>query len=334
MGARGRSSLVRIVASLLAVGLVAAACTRGATTDSPVRSSRPSILPAVPSPGSVPPSPSGPAASPPPAPSPPAPVEPEPFLPDPDRPVTNDAADLAGELEEVTAALAASIDDWVSTGDPTVRTVPLDVRLQALYQQRLYRALVGDPKLADRTIARLPTGLAKAARANVNAGASILSLVHAVPAVTTMKTQRPPAAGDLLRWFEEAEARFHVDWELLAAVMFMESKFGRVRSASSAGAQGPMQFLPSTWGAYGLGGDIHDAHDAILGAANYLHASGAPSHERNALYAYNHSWAYVDAIQGYAGRMRNDPNAFYAYYNWQVFVRTVDGDVQLSGPGL
>jgi membrane-bound lytic murein transglycosylase B len=33
-----------------------------------------------------------------------------------------------------------------------------------------------------------------------------------------------------------------------------------------------MQFIPSTWAAYGLGGDVHDPHDAVMGAANYLHA--------------------------------------------------------------
>jgi membrane-bound lytic murein transglycosylase B len=65
---------------------------------------------------------------------------------------------------------------------------------------------------------------------------------------------------------------------------YAESKFGRVVSASSAGAQGPMQFIPSTWAAYGLGGDVHDPHDAILGAANYVHASGAPGNYRVALF--------------------------------------------------
>jgi membrane-bound lytic murein transglycosylase B len=57
-----------------------------------------------------------------------------------------------------------------------------------------------------------------------------------------------------------------------------------VVSASSAGAQGPIQFIPSTWAAYDLGGDVQDA---VLGAANYLHASGAPGNCRVALYYYN-----------------------------------------------
>jgi membrane-bound lytic murein transglycosylase B len=95
-----------------------------------------------------------------------------------------------------------------------------------------------------------------------------------------------------------------------------------------------MQFIPSTWSAYGMGGDIHDPHDSIMGAANYLHRSGAPSRERQALFAYNHSGAYVNAILRYANQMRRDPRNFYVYYNWQVFVLTTKGDRRLTGPGL
>src|ERR671918_212928 len=103
---------------------------------------------------------------------------------------------------------------------------------------------------------------------------------------------------------------------------------------SWAGALGPMQFLPSTWRAYGLGGNVHDPRDAILGAANYLRASGAPRDYRRALYAYNPSSSYVEAVVRYAEGMRRDRRAFYAYYSWQVFVRTPSGLRRLTGPGL
>jgi membrane-bound lytic murein transglycosylase B len=95
-----------------------------------------------------------------------------------------------------------------------------------------------------------------------------------------------------------------------------------------------MQFIPSTWAAYGMGGDVHDPHDAILGAANYLHSSGSPSDDRRALFAYNHSTAYANATLRYASQMRRDPRNFYAYYSWQVFVLTTSGDRRLTGPGL
>ena len=73
----------------------------------------------------------------------------------------------------------------------------------------------------------------------------------------------------------------------------VETGFNKLRNDSVAGAQGPMQFIPSTWRAYGMGGDIHDPRDAIMGAANYLRASGAPGNYRRALYAYNPSTLYV-----------------------------------------
>lgn len=206
--------------------------------------------------------------------------------------------------------------------------------LQALYQQRAYRLLARRPALAKRVLARLDPRLRREARANTTAGAKLRSLVTPLKPPVRLKTGRAEPAGLLLRYYERAERRFGVEWEVLAAVNYVETKFNRVRSSSSAGAQGPMQFLPSTWDAYGLGGNIHDPRDAIMGAANYLHASGAPRDYRSALYAYNHSDAYVDAVLLYANRMKRRPQSYYGYYAWQVFVITTKGDVRLTGPGL
>jgi membrane-bound lytic murein transglycosylase B len=87
-----------------------------------------------------------------------------------------------------------------------------------------------------------------------------------------------------------------------------------------------MQFLPATWRAYGLGGNVHDPHDAILGAANYLRANGAAHDARGALYHYNHSTLYVDAVLHYAHRITHVPDAFAEYYAWAVYVRTPGGE--------
>jgi membrane-bound lytic murein transglycosylase B len=141
-------------------------------------------------------------------------------------------------------------------------------------------------------------------------------------------------ASVLLRDYREAERRFKVPWTVLAAVNFVESKFGKLRNASAAGAQGPMQFMPATWRHYGLGGNVHDAHDAILGAANYLHASGAPHDLRGALRHYNPSRSYVDAVLRYARRISSDRTMFFAFYNWQVYLKTSLGDRRVTGPGL
>jgi membrane-bound lytic murein transglycosylase B len=82
-----------------------------------------------------------------------------------------------------------------------------------------------------------------------------------------------------------------------------------------------MQFMPATWAAYGLGGDVHDPHDAILGAARFLAAAGGHSDPRGALYRYNPSPLYVTAVSRYARRIAADPRAFYAFYAWAPPVR-------------
>jgi hypothetical protein len=93
-----------------------------------------------------------------------------------------------------------------------------------------------------------------------------------------------------------------------------------------------MQFLPSTFAAYGEG-EIDDPHDSIMAAARYLHANGAPERLGPALFAYNRAHAYVDAVLRYAHQMQSNNWSFWAYYEYQVFVSTTKGAVRLTGPG-
>jgi membrane-bound lytic murein transglycosylase B len=148
-----------------------------------------------------------------------------------------------------------------------------------------------------------------------------------------LNTVTPESPHDLLSFYEAAQRRYGVDWAILAAINFVETRFGRILGPSSAGAIGPMQFLPSTWEQYGKGGDIRDPRDAIFGAARYLRASNVLTNPRGAVFAYNRSDAYVEAVLTYARQMQRRPETFYEYYFWQVFVRTTKGDVQLTGPG-
>ncbi|WP_440068691.1 transglycosylase SLT domain-containing protein [Streptosporangium sp. OZ121] len=257
-----------------------------------------------------------------------------PALPAPDAAIPTDPSRLARSLTTTTAELRRAIDGWRREGDPAKGRPPEPVVLLALHQQRIYRYLVLNPKVASRTYARLPKALAGQARDNVTAGRDLRSLVRPISGAAKFRVQPPKPADFLLGHFRYAERRFGVDWEVLAAVMFVETKFGRVRSPSHTGAKGPMQFMPRTWAAYGMGGDIQDTRDALLAAANYLHASGAPRDYRRALYAYNHSQAYVDAVLLHARQIKQDIRNYYAYYNWQVFVVTTRGDRRLTGPGL
>ena len=210
-----------------------------------------------------------------------------------------------------------------------------DMEITGLRKQLVMRRLARYPNLAAEVIPQLPAGLRQETKTTVAAAKRLSTLVTPMKRsdATKLNTSFPDFPVKLMKYYREAQRRFDVPWHVLASVNFVESKFGRFQGPSSAGAQGPMQFMPATWDAYGAGGDVWDPHDAIMGAARYLSASGAPERMRDALYAYNHSDAYVDAIQLYARAMERDERRFWSYYFWQVFVRTTEGDLQLTGPG-
>ncbi len=111
----------------------------------------------------------------------------------------------------------------------------------------------------------------------------------------------------LIPIYRAAGRRYHVPWQLLAAINRMETDYGRDLSVSSAGAIGWMQFEPGTWEEYGVAVDRHDKvvrgrgnpynpRDAIFAAARYLRASGATRNVPRAVFAYNHADWYVTQV--------------------------------------
>jgi hypothetical protein len=106
----------------------------------------------------------------------------------------------------------------------------------------------------------------------------------------------------LLPIYQAAGAAYGIPWQVLAAINEVETDYGRDLSVSSAGAEGWMQFLPSTWGQYGLDvnndgfEDPYNPADAIFGAARYLKAAGGDTDIRAAILAYNHSQAYLNSV--------------------------------------
>jgi membrane-bound lytic murein transglycosylase MltF len=204
--------------------------------------------------------------------------------------------------------------------------------LLGLYQQRIYLMLGSHPRLARATLARLSASV-RAEAHDVLIARRALGRLNPPTRRVNFRTGRALPADVLRRQYERAERRFGVDWRLLAAINLVETGFNRIRSNSSADARGPMQFTPSTWAAYGMGGDIRDPADAIMGAAKYLRASGAPGDERAALFAYNPSTDYVNSVRAHARSIRRDVRAYYSLYSWQIFVRTPSGSRRLTGPG-
>jgi membrane-bound lytic murein transglycosylase B len=224
-------------------------------------------------------------------------------------------AALSARLSANNVALRRGIDAWRGGGPAS--GLPSDkVVRRARFVQRASGLLARDPRLAEATLRRIPARLAREMAALSVAARDLRRLSAGWPA-HKVRIGLPRPLAELLGYYRTAERRFHVGWNVLAAVHLVESAFGRVRSASVAGAQGPMQFMPATWRTYGLGGDVRDPHDAILGAANLLSQAGAPASYARALYAYNPSRLYVDAVQRYARVMAQDRDAVYFLYCWR-----------------
>jgi soluble lytic murein transglycosylase-like protein len=220
-------------------------------------------------------------------------------------------AALAAQLVRADAALHAHVTVGVALG-----------------QQRILLRLSDRPALARKVIRLLPSRLARDVTDDVLAHRELARLTPALP-LSAFRVGPAAAAAKLRAYYAEGRRRSGIPWQVLAAVNYVESDFGRLREASVAGALGPMQFMPSTWAAYGRG-DVHDPRQAILGAARFLHAAGGPADERGALHRYNPSSAYVDAVERYAGRIRRDPQAFLIFYARRVLVRTPEGYRRLN----
>ncbi len=255
--------------------------------------------------------------------------------PDPNLKVPTGPKTLARLMTDADRALRQAIDAWRTQGDPAAGAPPGDVTLEALFLQRALRMLSRHPRIAALTTGPMAPRLARTTRDVVASLRDLRRLAAEYrPRPNAVRTGEPEPVGVLLRHYRAAQKRFKVGNHVLAAVNFVESAFGRLRNNSSAGAQGPMQFIPSTWKAYGLGGDVRDPRDAIMGAANYLRASGAPNYSR-ALYAYNPSRLYVRAVRRYARLISSDRAALYVLYSFQVFVRLPGGgEKRVTGPGL
>ena len=122
---------------------------------------------------------------------------------------------------------------------------------------------------------------------------------HGVPNFVIRKFRVPVF---LLPIYQAAGIQYGIRWEILAAINEIETDYGRNLNVSSAGAMGWMQFIPSSWKAYGVDAnkdgrkDPYNPVDAIFAAARYLKAAGYEKDVRRSIFAYNHADWYVDSV--------------------------------------
>ena len=195
-------------------------------------------------------------------------------------------------------------------------------------QQSAYHLLAAHPDWVPAVLNALPASIRSAVQANISAAQQIDDLNGASSALPHWRIVAAPAPEVLLGYYREAQQAYGIAWQYFAAINLIETNMGRIQGLSSAGAQGPMQFMPATWASYGRG-DVNNPRDAILAAGRYLQAHGAPANMTRAIYAYNPSMLYVRAVQLYAEQMLASERAFLAYYNWEVYVQTKTGEVLL-----
>jgi membrane-bound lytic murein transglycosylase B len=300
---------VRARTTAVALALVAAACGGGGgDRDSAGERTTTTPEPTTATTTTVPPTTAAPATTT------TAPVDPATLRPPA---VTADPAGLAAQIGAAEAALRAP------------GATETDVATAALAQQAAYRVLGDHPEWDAPVLGVLPPELHGAVQAQAAARREFRALGRR-PA-TEMPTWRivaPAPAAELTAHYQEAEATFGVPWNVLAAINLVETGMGRIRGTSVAGAQGPMQFMPATWAAYGEG-DVNDPRQAILAAGRYLQANGAPGDIAGALWNYNHSDHYVRGVQLYADLIAEHPGAFAGFYHWGVWYWTTAGDLFL-----
>ncbi|HKZ14353.1 MAG TPA: lytic murein transglycosylase [Solirubrobacterales bacterium] len=131
--------------------------------------------------------------------------------------------------------------------------------------------------------------------------------ISSLSASTCAATAVPPV---LIPIYQRASAQYGLGSQgpaILAGINAVETGFGTNLGPSSAGAEGWMQFMPSTWATYGVDAngdgvaDPNNPEDAIFAAARYLSAAGMPADTYGAIYAYNHADWYVSEVLADAG---------------------------------
>jgi hypothetical protein len=211
--------------------------------------------------------------------------------------------------------VSAAVLEQVPFGEPTALSVPgVDAIVNLTRSAQLglaknFAVLVNAPH---GNLAALKTQI----QVIIGQGGQVVNLVaYSLNTAGTLPVEPNAPTGVPANWidlFKESAAKYcaGLSWTVLAAIGEIESGDGANNGPSSAGALGPMQFLPSTWAIWGTDGfgsagppDIMNPLDAVPAAARLLCASGGGSTATlpGAIFAYNHATWYVNEVLALAG---------------------------------
>ncbi len=245
--------------------------------------------------------------------------DPQVATPPADLPLPTSAAEMITGLNDAETAVR----------DPSLTIPELDS--WGRRQQMLYRHLVNNEEWADQIVAEVEADVRPAVEQNWQARLSLQALVDTETLHAELPAWRvvaPAPADELLGYYKAAEEETGIEWEFLAAINLIETRMGRIQGISTAGALGPMQFLPTTW-AECCEGDPTVPADAIAGAARYLTIRGGPEDMSGAIWGYNNSDYYVDAVTAYAAVMMENERAYYGYHAWEIYFRSTEGLIRI-----
>lgn len=202
-----------------------------------------------------------------------------------------------------------------------------DARLWGGRLQRLYRILSANRDWAPEAVAAVDDDVRPDVELNWQARQDLSALVNSTTLATSLPAWRirePLPVPELVGYYKEAEEINGVPWEILAAIHLIETRMGRIEGLSTAGAIGPMQFLPATWSECCQGDPAND-RDAIIGAGAYLVQRGAATDLDRAIWGYNNSDRYVRAVRAYASVIERNELAYRGYHAFEVYFLSASG---------
>src|SRR4051794_4230884 len=228
----------------------------------------------------------------------PLPINPPPTKPLPTNPLPDQLPGLSGGSGGGGSSGSSGSGGGSSSGSATGAKTPGLFGKQNKKGQGAKQTAKNEKQKITQPALRNPDG----SPASTNPGLTVATFGPApigVPNFVIDSFEIPPF---LLPIYQSCGTEYGIPWQVLASINKIETAFGTNLNVSSAGAEGWMQFIPSTWAAYGVDAnddgkkDPYNPVDAICAAARYLRAAGGDKDIRQAVFAYNHADWYVDEV--------------------------------------